>query len=126
MEKPKKILIAEDDLNFISILKEKFEGEGFSVLTAQDGKEALRAAEKEKPDLIISDVLLPMLNGVDMAKQVREKMPAVPIIFLTNVKDDTYADIIKDIKNADYLIKSDIKIEDAVKSAKKLLGLIHS
>ena len=119
----KKILIIEDDPNFVSILKEKFVSEGFSTFTAQDGKEGLHVSEKEKPDLIISDVLLPMLNGIDMIKQIKEKNSDMPVILLTNVKDPGYSDAIKKMKKTDYLIKSDTRLDDIVKIAKKRLKL---
>lgn len=119
----KKILIAEDDPNFVVILKQKFTEEGFSVLTAEDGKEAVILAEKELPDLIISDVLLPSLNGIEMAKKIKSKHPDLPIIFLTNIKDPAYSEIIEKLKKVDYLIKSDIRLDDIVKIAKKRLGI---
>ncbi len=118
-----KILIVEDDPNFVSILKEKFSHEGFLTLTAQDGKEGLSFFDTEKPDLIISDVLLPLLNGIDMIKQVKAKNPSLPVILLTNVKDPSYSDVTKSIKKVDYLIKSDVKLEDIIKLAKKMLKI---
>jgi len=118
----KKILIVEDDPNFVSILKEEFSREGFTVLVAQDGKEGVRTSESEKPDLLVTDILLPMLNGIDMAKQIRGKGSEPPVIFLTNVKDSGYSNTIKKIKKADYLVKSDVKLAEIVSAAKKLLG----
>ena len=117
----KKVLIVEDDPNFVTILKEEFSREGFSISIAQDGKEGARSVESEKPDLVVTDVLLPMLDGIDMAKQIRSKGSKLPFIFLTNVKDPGYSDTIKKIKKADYLVKSDVKLEDIVNAAKKLL-----
>ncbi|MFH1968303.1 MAG: response regulator [bacterium] len=117
----KKILIVEDDPNFTSILKEKFSEEGFLIFTAQDGKEGLRASEAEKPDLIISDILLPRLSGMDMAKQIRAKNASLPIVLLTNVKDTSYLEKTKKMGKADYLIKSDIRLDDIVEVVKKRL-----
>lgn len=117
----KKVLIVEDDPNFVSILKDKFSQEGFLTCTAEDGKEGVSAAANEKPDLIIADVLLPVLNGADMANQIREKNNTVPIIFLTNVKETEYSDITKKISNAKCLIKSDVRIEDIIQAAKNAL-----
>ena len=119
----KKILIVEDDTNFVSILKQKFEEEGFITVTAEDGKEGLGVSEKEKPDLIISDVLLPLLDGTDMVEKIKENNANLPIIFLTNVKDANCSDAIKGLKNIDYLIKSDVHLDDIVKRAKKLLKM---
>jgi two-component system alkaline phosphatase synthesis response regulator PhoP len=116
-----KILIVEDDPNFVAILKQKFDKEGFTTIIAQDGKEGLNAFEREKPDLVISDVLLPIENGVDMIKKIKEKEAGLPVIMLTNVKDESYTDVIKKLKKVDYLIKSDVRLDDIVEKVKKKL-----
>jgi DNA-binding response OmpR family regulator len=119
----KKILIVEDDPNFIAILKQKFNQEGFTTFTAQDGKEGLNMALKEEIDLVISDVLLPLLIGVEMIKKIKEKKDDLPVVLLTNVKDNDYADITKNLKKVDYLIKSDVRIDEILKIVKKKLGI---
>jgi DNA-binding response OmpR family regulator len=122
----KKVLIVEDDKDFLSILKIKFESEGFSVVTAEDGEKGIGAAEKEKPDLIISDILMPKVDGVEMAKKIREFNKDVLVIFLTNIKDDDYVKDIENLGRADYLIKADLRINDIVDKVKAKLGLVSS
>lgn len=119
----KKILITEDDKDLLSILVTKFTDEGFSVVTAGNGEEGIMAAEKEKPDLIISDVLMPKMDGVEMARKIKESNNDVPIIFLTNIKDIDYMNDIKIPTKFDYLIKSDLKINDIIDKVKAKLGL---
>jgi two-component system alkaline phosphatase synthesis response regulator PhoP len=116
----KKILIVEDDKDFSTILQKKFTLEGFTIVTAENGEEAIDVAEKEKPDLIISDVLMPKMDGVTMANKIRETDKNVPIMFLTNLGDD---DSIEKPKGFDYLIKSELRIEDIVTKSKIKLGL---
>jgi DNA-binding response OmpR family regulator len=119
----KKILIVEDDKDFLFILKTKFTSEGFSVVTAEDGEEGLAAAEREKPDLIIADILMPKMDGIEMAKKIRESDKNVLVIFLTNVKDEDYIKNIENLNEFDYLIKSDSPINDIVEKVKIKLGL---
>ena len=114
----KKILIIEDDKNFLSILEKVFSSEGFSVIIAEDGESGVSAAEKEKPDLIISDILLPRLDGQAVAKKIRELKISVPIMFLTNVENGD-----KNNKEFDYLIKSELHIDDIVARVKEKMGL---
>ena len=115
----KKILIVEDDKDFLAILQKKFTIEGFSIVTAENGEEAVEIAEKEIPDLILSDVLMPKMDGVVMAKKIREFNKNVPIILLTNLKDADY-----DKSNGfDYLIKSELHIDEIVTKSKIKLGL---
>ena len=119
----KKILIVEDDKDFLSILQIKFTSEGFSVVTAENGEEGVNVAEKEKPDLILADVLLPQMNGIEMAKKIKESGSSAIIIFLTNIKDSEHTDGVKELGSFDYLIKSDLSINDIVKKVKTKLGL---
>ena len=119
----KKILIVEDDKDFLFILQTKFTGEGFDVVTAENGEEGVEAAEKEKPDLIISDVLMAKMDGIEMAKKIREFDKEVLIIFLTNIKDVDYTKNIEKLGKSEYLIKSDIRISDIVDRVKINLGL---
>lgn len=114
----KKILIIEDDENFLSILEKVFSSEGFSVITAKDGESGASAAEQEKPDLIISDVLLPRLDGQAMAKKIRELKISAPIMFLTNVANGD-----RNNTEFDYLIKSELHIDDIVAKAKEKMGI---
>ena len=114
----KKILIVEDEENFLSILKKVFSLEGISVITAVNGEQGANIAQKEKPDLIISDVLLPKLDGKAMAKKIRESGITSPIMFLTNVENED-----KDNKEFEYLIKSELHIDDVVAKAKEKIGI---
>lgn len=119
----KKILIVEDDEDFVYILEKKFTGEGFSIITAKNGQEGVIIAEKEKPDLILSDVLMPKMDGMAMAKKIQEFNPDLPVIFLTNIKDAGATTDTQKSDKFDYLIKSDIKMDDIVSKVKMKLGI---
>ena len=119
----KKILIVEDDEDFISILKTKFESEGFSIVVAKDGEEGIIVAEKENPDLIVSDILMPKMDGIEMVKKIKESNKNVLVVFLTNIKDDDYIKSIKELGGADYLIKADLRINDIVNKVKNKFGI---
>ncbi|MDP2741507.1 MAG: response regulator [bacterium] len=114
----KKILIVEDDKDILFILKKRFAIEGFSVITATDGEEAITIAENTKPDLIISDVLMPKLGGLEMAEKIKEFNKDIKIMFLTNIKDAEYIDKIEKSGNSDYLIKSELRIDEIVDKVK--------
>ena len=78
-----KILIVEDEPNMVAGLRDNFEYEGFQVLTALDGVEGLERALKESPDLMVLDVMMPRMSGLDVCKQLKAKRPSIPIIMLT-------------------------------------------
>ena len=79
----KKILIIEDDPGISLGLKDEFESEGYNVLVADDGEKGLEAARKQKPDLIILDIMLPILDGYEVCKRLRMGGNRIPIIMLT-------------------------------------------
>lgn len=119
----KKILIVEDDEDFSYILQKKFTMEGFLVVLAKDGEDGIVAAIKEKPDLILSDILMPKMDGISMAHEIREAHIDTPIIFLTNMKDIDTTISMQKSGEFDYLIKSDTRINDIVAKSKIKLGL---
>ncbi len=119
----KKILIVEDDKDFLLFLRQSLSGEDFSVVYAINGEEGLALAEKEKPDLIVLDILLPKMDGITVAKKIKEKGIESQIIFLTNLKDAEHISSAVDaIENTEYIIKSDFHINDIVARIKNKLN----
>ena len=119
----KKILIVEVEKSLLLLLQEKFESEGFSVVTAQNGKEGLIAVEKEKPDIILLDIVMPEMDGITMAHKLKDKNSRIPMIFLTNLSD--LEDVSKALKIglSDYLVKSERRVDEVVVKVKEKLGL---
>ena len=120
----KKILIVEDDMSFLWILRQSFDSEGFSVVFAQDGEEGFNMATEEKPDLILLDILLPKMDGITLAKKLKEKNIETHIIFLTNFKDaDHISAAVEVAKDTDYIVKSDMHVDQIVARVKEKLGV---
>jgi DNA-binding response OmpR family regulator len=78
-----RILIVEDEPNMVAGLRDNFEFEGYEVITAPDGVAGLERALSESPDLVILDVMMPRMSGLDVCKQLKSKRPSTPIIMLT-------------------------------------------
>ncbi|WP_049191145.1 MtrAB system response regulator MtrA [Corynebacterium sp. 212_CJEI] len=99
-----KILVVDDDPAIAEILTMVMEREGFDTVVVDDGLEAVKAAERENPDLILLDLMLPGMSGVDVCRTVRETS-AVPIIMLT-AKTDT-VDVVLGLESGadDYVTK---------------------
>ena len=81
------ILIVEDDDNLRNILRRALEGHGFSVFPAAEGAEALRLCQQHTIDLVISDIVLPGLNGIDLAERIRAARPKMKFLFITGFGD---------------------------------------
>ena len=91
MGEKKKILAVDDDPSILQIVTDKLTVEGFDVIQAPNGQEGLRLAEAEKPDLILLDLLMPIMGGLEVMKHLRESGEwgkKVPIIVITNVDPD--------------------------------------
>jgi two-component system alkaline phosphatase synthesis response regulator PhoP len=78
-----RILIVEDEPAMVAGLRDNFEYEGYDVISAGDGVEGLERALAEQPDLVVLDVMMPRMSGLDVCKQLKAKRPALPIIMLT-------------------------------------------
>jgi len=122
MEK-KKILIIEDEATLQKALSEFLSEEGFEVVSAMDGEVGSEAAKREKPDLIILDIILPKKDGYQVMEELRklEITKNIPIILLTNLESPE--DIQKAFERGatTYLIKSDYKLEDITRKIKESL-----
>jgi DNA-binding response OmpR family regulator len=122
----KKILIIEDELPMLKALSEKFSREGFLVLEARNGEEGLSIAVKKKPDLLILDLFMPVMDGKAMMEKLREDEwgKRVPIIILTNLNpDDKTLNEIMASGPSYYFVKSKWKLEDLVKKVKEELKI---
>lgn len=120
----KKVLIVEDDKDFLWILKRSFENKDIEIVCSENGEEGLLLAEKEKPGLIIIDIGLPKMDGITMAKKIKEKGIKSQIIFLTNLKDAEHvSEALSSVGATDYIVKSDVHIDDIVVRVKNQLGM---
>ncbi len=117
----KKVLIVEDSKNYLFIISQKLSEEGFIVTTAEDGEEGLAAAKKDKPDLILLDIEMPKMDGLTVAKKLREENIQIPIIFLTNLSDLNHISEATETAS-EYIIKSDITAEGIAERVKTRLG----
>ncbi len=121
---PKKVLIVEDDKDFLWILRQALDHQAFSVIYALDGEEGVKLAEKEHPDLIIMDILLPKMDGISAAKKIKEQGINAQIVFLTNFKDPEHISAAMEaVGQADYIVKSDVHIDAILDRINNKLGL---
>jgi len=120
----KKILIVEDELSLLNVLQEKFENEGFDVLGAKNGKVGLGLALSEKPDLILLDIVMPIMDGITMLKELRKDKwgKDACVIMLTNLNESGKVSESLEKGVHDYLIKTDWSLKDLVKKVKRKLS----
>jgi two-component system, OmpR family, alkaline phosphatase synthesis response regulator PhoP len=100
-----KVLVVDDEQSIVTLLQYNLEQAGFEVITAMDGGEGKRLAETESPDIIILDLMLPIIDGMDVCKKLRQQNIMTPILMLT-AKDDELDKIIGlELGADDYMVK---------------------
>jgi len=121
----KKILLIEDEKVLVEMYKDKFDKEGFEILLAFDSKEGLRLAKKEKPDLVILDILLPKENGISFLEwQSKDpEISSIPVIVFSNYDDPETKKKAKELGVKEYLIKANYTPNRIVEKVKSYLEL---
>jgi DNA-binding response OmpR family regulator len=99
-----KILVVDDEKKIASLVRAYLEHDGYQVVEAYDGKQALAIFQREKPDLIILDIMLPEIDGIEVCRQIRHSSE-VPIIMLTAKDEDTDKIVGLELGADDYITK---------------------
>lgn len=121
----KKILIIEDEQAYLKLLKSRLAGKGYKILSALNGKTGLEMAKSENPDLILLDLKMPVMGGMEMLALLHKEkiVKKTKVIILTNLEPDDK--IIKEVLSglpSYYFIKSDISFADLLKKIRGLLA----
>ena len=118
-----KVLLAEDEASLGMIVKESLETRNFTVFHTKNGEEAFEVYRKEKPDILVLDVMMPKKDGFTLAKEIRLENKTIPIIFLT-AKSQT-SDVLEGFKHGgnDYL-KKPFSMEELIVRMKGLLNRV--
>jgi two-component system response regulator (stage 0 sporulation protein F) len=127
MEKQKiKILVVDDEADFRQILKFWLESKGYAVVTADNGEDSLKKTKEENPDLIFMDLRMPVMDGVEAIKRIREFNQEVPIIVISAFVEDPKVKEVLDYnisgefyKGEDFN-KSFVLLESVLRTHKKL------
>ncbi|MFC1710992.1 response regulator transcription factor [Patescibacteria group bacterium] len=117
----KKILFIEDDMLITKLFNTRLTNEGFEVISAEDGELGWELFNKEQPDLVILDLMIPKSSGLDVLKQIRSQDKKTPVIIYTVLADYKR---VKDLKlkgATDYFVKVDTPPEKLVKKIKAYL-----
>jgi two-component system, OmpR family, response regulator VicR len=118
----KKILIIEDEAVLLGLFADKFTKEGFETLQAETAEKGIKLALKNKPDLILLDILLPKMDGLTMLKMLRKNSwgKNVPVIISSNATDQQKVSEAMKLNVYDYIIKTDLVLNDLVKQVKEV------
>lgn len=120
---PKKILVIDDEIDFINILTMRLKATGYETVAALDGRDGLDKARRLNPDLIILDIMMPKMDGYEVCRLLKfdEKYKSIPIIMLTaktQVVDKTMGGAV----GADDYITKPFESDELIKKVKSILG----
>lgn len=118
-----KVAIIEDDAAISQMYRIKFEAEGYTVETAENGLLGLKLAESMKPDIILLDLMMPEMNGHDMLVELRKKSwgADIKVVILTNMGEQEAPEDLKDLGVKDFILKADMTPRQVAEIVKKQL-----
>ena len=102
----KKIVLIDDEIDFLEIMKMRFESNGYVVKMTSNGSEALELVRKEKPDAVILDILMPGIDGLDILKKIRAENPRLPVFMMTAFSNEERRDIASKFNASDFILKT--------------------
>lgn len=119
-----KILIVEDDISLRDVYTARLQAEGFQISTASNGEEALAVAVKERPDLIILDIMMPRISGFDVLDIIRTtpEIAHTRVVMMTALSAPEDRERGEKLGVDEYLVKSQVTLEDVVGTIKRVLG----
>lgn len=120
-----KILIVEDEPKMVAGLRDNFEYEGYEVVTAHDGVEGLDRAMASSPDLVVLDVMMPKLSGLDVCRRLKAQRPSIPIIMLTARGQEVDKVVGLELGADDYVTKP-FSIRELLARVKAVLRRAHT
>ncbi len=125
METRKKILLVEDDEVLASVYRARLEMEDFEVMEVHDGEQALTAALKYRPDLMILDAMMPKISGFDVLDILRNTPETMnlQIIMLTALSQESDRERAEKLGVDEYLVKSQVMISDVIDKVREHLGI---
>ena len=100
----KKILVVDDEESIHLLYREELEDEGYQVISAMNGEEALKLFDEENPDLVILDINMPGMDGIEVLRQMKQQKPNVPVILSSAYPE--YKQDLASWASDDYIVKS--------------------
>ncbi len=119
-----KIMLVEDDIALRDIYSARFQAEGYEVVVASDGEQALQLAAKEKPDLILLDIMMPKISGFDVLDILRtnKDTKSTKIVVMSALSQTADIEKGKNLGADEYLVKSQVTLSEVVDKVKSILG----
>ena len=122
-KKNNKILMVEDDKFFVKMFKNKFTQEGFNIMIALNGKEAFSKLKESRPDIILLDLIMPVKDGFEFLKEVKEKeeYKDIPVVVLSVLGQTADIEKATQLGVNDYIVKGEFRVSEVIERIKEQL-----
>jgi len=121
----KKILFIEDEQSLQKTFGDVLKKEGYKIISALDGEMGLRLVKSEKPDLVLLDLVLPKLHGLEVLEKIKKdpEIKNTPVIILTNIEGAKDVEKALELGATTYLVKTSYALEDIINKIKKTIDI---
>lgn len=117
----KKILIVDDEIEFVELMRMRLEANGYEVTSANNGKDAIERAEKDKPDAVLLDIMMPEIDGLAVLKELRSKDAKLPIFIITAFSNEEKVKAASRLNASGFIVKT----QDLGKEVKNITAAIE-
>lgn len=123
MQSTSKVLIIDDEQELLNMYQQAFSGAGFSPILAENGEVGIKMAKDQKPNVILLDIIMPKMNGLDVLEALKKdsETKEIPVILLTNLPEECSGEKAKELGAAGYLVKAETEPAEVVEFVKKIV-----
>ena len=118
-----KVLIIDDEQELLNMYQQAFSSTGFESMIAENGEIGIKMAKDQKPNVILLDIIMPKMNGLDVLAEIKKdpEIKEIPVILLTNLSEECSGEKAKELGAAGYLVKAETEPAQVVEFVKKTL-----
>lgn len=121
-ENKKKILVVDDEIEFLEMIKMRLEANNYNVVTAIDGKDALEKVKNEKPDAVLLDVLMPGIDGIDVLRRIRKENEKLPVFIITAFSNEERFKLANKFNASGFILKTN-DLQGEIQNITSALGI---
>ncbi|MBN2453801.1 MAG: response regulator [Candidatus Omnitrophica bacterium] len=122
-ERKKKVLIVDDEADFLNLAKKRFDSKGYDVITANNGTSALELLKSESPDAVLLDVMMPGLDGLSVLKEIRSFDKNIPVFIATAFSNEERAAVASNFNASGFILKGEGDLSEEIDNMTRIIEI---